>query len=87
MSSCFGFYIYYFFNIHANYLLNVLFSLGANVNCQALDKATPLFIAAQEGHTTCVELLLSSGADPDLYCNEDNWQLPIHAAAQMGHTK
>ncbi|KAB0380791.1 hypothetical protein FD755_008575 [Muntiacus reevesi] len=61
--------------------------LGANVNCQALDKATPLFIAAQEGHTECVELLLSSGADPDLYCNEDNWQLPIHAAAQMGHTK
>ncbi|XP_040849680.1 ankyrin repeat and SOCS box protein 3 isoform X5 [Ochotona curzoniae] len=66
--------------------LSILISSGANVNCQALDKATPLFIAAQEGHTTCVELLLSSGADPDLYCNEDNWQLPIHAAAQMGHT-
>ncbi|XP_072597370.1 ankyrin repeat and SOCS box protein 3 isoform X2 [Vulpes vulpes] len=61
--------------------------LGANVNCQALDKATPLFIAAQEGHIECVKLLVSSGADPDLYCNEDNWQLPIHAAAQMGHTK
>ena len=44
-------------------------------------------LVAQEGHTECVELLLSSGADPDLYCNEDNWQLPIHAAAQMGHTK
>ncbi|XP_044781840.1 ankyrin repeat and SOCS box protein 3 isoform X3 [Bubalus bubalis] len=67
--------------------LSILISSGANVNCQALDKATPLFIAAQEGHTDCVELLLSSGADPDLYCNEDNWQLPIHAAAQMGHTK
>ncbi|XP_062934805.1 ankyrin repeat and SOCS box protein 3 isoform X3 [Cynocephalus volans] len=66
--------------------LSILISSGANVNCQALDKATPLFIAAQEGHTKCVELLLSSGADPDLYCNEDNWQLPIHAAAQMGHT-
>ncbi|XP_076990328.1 ankyrin repeat and SOCS box protein 3 [Tamandua tetradactyla] len=67
--------------------LSILISSGANVNCQALDKATPLFIAAQEGHIKCVELLLSSGADPDLYCNEDNWQLPIHAAAQMGHTK
>ncbi|KAI5946370.1 Ankyrin repeat and SOCS box protein 3 [Manis javanica] len=67
--------------------LSILISSGANVNCQALDKATPLFIAAQEGHTACVELLLSCGADPDLYCNEDNWQLPIHAAAQMGHTK
>ncbi|XP_058134543.1 ankyrin repeat and SOCS box protein 3 isoform X3 [Dasypus novemcinctus] len=67
--------------------LRILISSGANVNCQALDKATPLFIAAQEGHIKCVELLLSSGADPDLYCNEDNWQLPIHAAAQMGHAK
>ncbi|XP_007641526.1 ankyrin repeat and SOCS box protein 3 isoform X1 [Cricetulus griseus] len=67
--------------------LDILISSGANINCQALDKATPLFIAAQEGHIKCVELLLSSGADPDLYCNEDNWQLPIHAAAQMGHAK
>ncbi|XP_027720872.1 ankyrin repeat and SOCS box protein 3 isoform X3 [Vombatus ursinus] len=65
--------------------LNVLISSGANVNCQAMDKATPLFIAAQEGHINCVELLLSKGADPNLYCNEDKWQLPIHAAAQMGH--
>ncbi|XP_068927801.1 ankyrin repeat and SOCS box protein 3 isoform X4 [Petaurus breviceps papuanus] len=67
--------------------LNVLISSGANVNCQAMDKATPLFIAAQEGHTNCVELLLSKGADPNLYCNEDKWQLPIHAAAQMGHIR
>lgn len=61
--------------------------LGANVNCQAKDKATPLLIAAQEGHTECLELLLASGADANLYCNKDNWQLPIHAAAEMGHKK
>ncbi|XP_044516596.1 ankyrin repeat and SOCS box protein 3 [Gracilinanus agilis] len=67
--------------------LNILISSGANVNSQAMDKATPLFIAAQEGHTNCVELLLSKGADPNLYCNEDKWQLPIHAAAQMGHIR
>ncbi|XP_006881078.1 PREDICTED: ankyrin repeat and SOCS box protein 3 [Elephantulus edwardii] len=67
--------------------LTALIASGANVNCQALDKATPLFIASQEGHLKCVELLLSSKADPNLYCNEDNWQLPIHAAAQMGHAK
>ncbi|NXW62650.1 ASB3 protein, partial [Eurystomus gularis] len=65
--------------------LRLLISHGANVNCQAKDRATPLLIAAQEGHTECVELLLSKGADPNLYCNEDNWQLPIHAAAEMGH--
>ncbi|XP_042732983.1 ankyrin repeat and SOCS box protein 3 isoform X2 [Lagopus leucura] len=57
----------------------------ADINCQAKDRATPLLIAAQEGHAKCVELLLSEGADPNLYCNEDNWQLPIHAAAEMGH--
>ncbi|NWH80756.1 ASB3 protein, partial [Piaya cayana] len=67
--------------------LRLLVSHGAEVNCQAKDKATPLLIAAQEGHTECVELLLSKGADPNLYCNNDNWQLPIHAAAQMGHKR
>ncbi|KAM6407204.1 ankyrin repeat and SOCS box protein 3 isoform 1-T3 [Pluvialis apricaria] len=67
--------------------LSLLVSHGADVNCQAKDRATPLLIAAQEGHTECVELLLSKGADPNLYCNEDNWQLPIHAAAEMGHKK
>ncbi|XP_069706374.1 ankyrin repeat and SOCS box protein 3 [Phaenicophaeus curvirostris] len=67
--------------------LRLLVSHGAEVNCQAKDKATPLLIAAQEGHTECVELLLSKRADPNLYCNNDNWQLPIHAAAQMGHKR
>ncbi|KAM6207572.1 ankyrin repeat and SOCS box protein 3 isoform 3-T3 [Sarcoramphus papa] len=67
--------------------LRLLVSHGADVNCQAKDRATPLLIAAQEGHLECVELLLSKGADPNLYCNEDNWQLPIHAAAEMGHKK
>ncbi|NXR01034.1 ASB3 protein, partial [Sagittarius serpentarius] len=67
--------------------LRLLVSHGADVNCQAKDRATPLLIAAQEGHAECVELLLSKGADPNLYCNEDNWQLPIHAAAEMGHKK
>lgn len=66
--------------------VKLLLSYGANVNCQAKDKATPLFITAQEGHASCAELLLSHGADPNLFCNEESWQLPIHAAAQMGRT-
>ncbi|XP_032845372.2 ankyrin repeat and SOCS box protein 3 isoform X2 [Tyto alba] len=67
--------------------LRLLLSHGADINCQAKDRATPLLIAAQEGHTECVELLLSKGAEANLYCNQDNWQLPIHAAAEMGHKK
>ncbi|XP_020376693.2 ankyrin repeat and SOCS box protein 3 isoform X1 [Rhincodon typus] len=67
--------------------LSVLLQHGSDVNCQAFDKATPLFIAAQEGHVECVELLLSNSADANLYCSEDDWQLPIHAAAQMGKVK
>ncbi|KAL7987230.1 hypothetical protein Chor_006149 [Crotalus horridus] len=65
--------------------LRILISYGANINCQAKDQATPLFIAAQEGNDKCVELLLAEGANPNLYCNEEEWQLAIHAAAQMGH--
>ncbi|XP_038607034.1 ankyrin repeat and SOCS box protein 3 isoform X1 [Tachyglossus aculeatus] len=67
--------------------LSLLIEYGANVNCQASDKATPLFIASQEGLQKCVEVLLAKGADPNLYCNAEKWQLPIHAAAQMGHVK
>ncbi|XP_051470767.1 ankyrin repeat and SOCS box protein 3 isoform X1 [Apus apus] len=67
--------------------LRLLISHGADVNSQAKDRATPLLIAVQEGHTECVELLLANGADPNLYCNEENWQLPIHAAAEMGRKK
>lgn len=62
-------------------------ALGANVNCQAKDMATPLLIAAQEGHLSCVELLLAHKADPNLYCNKDRWQLPIHAAAQFNRIR
>ena len=31
----------------------------------AYDLATPLYIAAQEGHVKCVEILLQHGEDPD----------------------
>lgn len=61
------------------------FTLGANVNIQAVDLATPLLIASQEGHQACVNFLLDHGADPNMACSHDWPQLPIHAAAEFGH--
>lgn len=46
----------------------------------AMDKATPLMIAAQKGHHDCVELLLRYGADPNRTTNDNN--TGVHLAAQ-----
>ncbi|KAJ8284617.1 hypothetical protein COCON_G00034670 [Conger conger] len=67
--------------------LEILADAGATVNCQSHDLATPMLISSQEGHLNCVEALLDRGADPNLYCNEKKWQLPIHAAAEFGHVR
>lgn len=41
-----------------------LIKLGANVNQQQKNGATPLLMATQKGHPKIVELLLKNGADP-----------------------
>ena len=54
------------------------------VNTCAEDGASPLFLAAQEGHVDCVKLLLQNGADANLVTN-DPIALPLHAALQFNH--
>uniref|UniRef100_A0A3P9HW24 Ankyrin repeat and SOCS box containing 3 n=1 Tax=Oryzias latipes TaxID=8090 RepID=A0A3P9HW24_ORYLA len=66
--------------------LEALIHAGADVNSPAADLATPLLIASQEGHMACVDLLLDHGADPNRACSNEWPQLPIHAAAEFGHT-
>uniref|UniRef100_UPI003AAF7AF5 ankyrin repeat and SOCS box protein 3 isoform X1 n=1 Tax=Centroberyx gerrardi TaxID=166262 RepID=UPI003AAF7AF5 len=66
--------------------LKILVDAGANVNAQAADLATPLMIASQEGHEGCVDVLLDHRANPNLACSRDWPQLPIHAAAEFGHS-
>lgn len=69
------------------YFFLIVCTSGANVNAQAADLATALLIASQEGHQACVDLLLDNGADPNVACSSDWFQLAIHAAAQFGHLR
>lgn len=47
------------------------------VNLTAEDGASPLLIAAQEGHDSCIELLLAHGADPNITLKETK-AAPVH---------
>lgn len=47
------------------------------------DRATPIFIAAQNGHRSVLLLLLSIGAKPDAARHDG--ATPLWIAAQMGH--
>jgi len=47
------------------------------------DRATPLFIAAQNGHFKILVFLLSQGAIPD--SRRTDGATPLWIAAQMGH--
>uniref|UniRef100_A0A182NEL8 ANK_REP_REGION domain-containing protein n=1 Tax=Anopheles dirus TaxID=7168 RepID=A0A182NEL8_9DIPT len=47
------------------------------------DRATPLFIAAQNGHSLVLKLLLAAGASADAARNDG--ATPLWIAAQMGH--
>tara|TARA_R110000868_G_scaffold344974_8_gene606050 strand:+ start:123 stop:1418 length:1296 start_codon:yes stop_codon:yes gene_type:complete len=62
-----------------------LLAMGANVNALFGMGATPLFLAAQQGHAECVQTLLAAGATVDA-ATPDNWH-PLYIAAYNGHTK
>ena len=47
------------------------------------DGATPLFVAAQQGHDAVVRALLDAGADKDLADNDG--ATPLFVAAENGH--
>ena len=56
---------------------------GADVNKTNTDEATPLFIAAQEGHVQVVQKLLKAHADIDK--TDCTGLPPLVRAAQNGH--
>ncbi|CAJ1056086.1 cortactin-binding protein 2 [Xyrichtys novacula] len=49
-----------------------------------LNQTSALFAAAQNGHTECVKLLLSSGSPADV--SDENGFTPLHCAAAHGHS-
>ena len=54
------------------------------VNSTDDEGGTPLYLAAKEGHVTCVEELLQHGADANLMTSKPKY-LPLHAALQFPH--
>jgi ankyrin repeat protein len=47
------------------------------------DRATPVFIAAQNGHKAVLQLLIAAGAHLDVPRNDG--ATPLWIASQMGH--
>lgn len=54
------------------------------VNEGAEDNASPLLIAAQEGHEECVQLLLEAGANANMSVRDIN-AVPLQYAVYKGH--
>lgn len=52
------------------------------VSVGADDGGTALYIAAQEGYSRCVKILLDHGGDPNVLTNKPI-ALPLHAALQF----
>ena len=53
------------------------------MNSPADDGGTPLYLAAQDGHTECVRLLLEYGAVANSLTSRIPVALPLHPAAQF----
>ena len=69
------------------HLTLLLLRAGAKVNQARNSGATPLYIAAEKGHNSCVEVLLDAGAKVDQAKQENHDATPLFIAAYHGHEK
>ena len=65
-------------------LLSSASNLSSYLDAQNEDGKTPLHLAAEQGHTPSVQVLLKNGADALL--TSYLGQLPLHGAVQSGHS-
>lgn len=71
-------------------VMNVLIMSGANLNSRAVDGATPLYLAAENGHMGGVKMLLRAKANPLLTRSgpeRGRTCVPLDAAAMRGHSE
>lgn len=65
-------------------ILNLLIRYQANINgVEGYQFATPLHLAADGGHTKCMDLLLAAGANPMV--TDQHGDTPLHKAVDAGH--
>ena len=68
---------------NASGLMQLFIDHGADIDAiDEEDRSTPLGIAAREGHTELIDLLLSNGADPN--AAGANWAMPLAWAERRG---
>ena len=65
-------------------LLRLLLSFGADPNQRGVNDYTPLHMAVAERNPLAVQILLESGADPDLRTRIDDCETPVEMAEAAG---
>lgn len=65
-------------------VLKAILSYYHDVNIQTELGFTPLILAAKEGHSECIKLLLNCGAKVGI-CDKINNMTAIHYSAKNGH--
>ena len=65
--------------------MNDLLESGASLAIKDKDGRTPLHIAAYQGATEMVQLLLAKGADRSRDVRDNEYKTPLHLAADKGH--
>ena len=66
-------------------LSGFLLESGANKDQGMTDGATPLFVAAQEGHVEVVRFLVESGANNDQGMTDDGATPLFHSSSERAH--